>query len=161
MKYIGNYDLFNGSHCFLSYFQVVLHGPLTRYTKLQVVHAPGMPGTFSPPPQVSAPDMHQGMCMTHVPWCMPGSLTSGFPLKSVAGKMFLAYAQPTILRIWQEAHGKSGLSISLASTWLYITNTHLSKESQLTVGSHTVWAYYSCNIQYVIQHGFDKMTHTL
>ena len=26
-----------------------LHGPLTRYVKLRVVHAPGMPGTFSPP----------------------------------------------------------------------------------------------------------------
>ena len=25
-----------------------LHGPLTRYVKLQVAHAPGMPGTFSP-----------------------------------------------------------------------------------------------------------------
>ena len=25
-------------------------GPLTRYVKLRVVHAPGMPGTFSPPP---------------------------------------------------------------------------------------------------------------
>ena len=24
------------------------HGPLTRYVKLQVAHAPGMPGTFSP-----------------------------------------------------------------------------------------------------------------
>ena len=27
-----------------------LHGPLTRYVKLCVAHAPGMPGTFSPPP---------------------------------------------------------------------------------------------------------------
>ena len=27
-----------------------LHGPLTRYVKLQVAHAPGMSGTFSPPP---------------------------------------------------------------------------------------------------------------
>ena len=26
-----------------------LHGPLTRYVKLRVAHAPGMPGTFSPP----------------------------------------------------------------------------------------------------------------
>ena len=26
------------------------HVPLTRYVKLRVVHAPGMPGTFSPPP---------------------------------------------------------------------------------------------------------------
>ena len=26
------------------------NGPLTRYVKLRVAHAPGMPGTFSPPP---------------------------------------------------------------------------------------------------------------
>ena len=38
----------------------------------------GVPGTFSPPPRVSDPDMHHGTCVTHVPWCMPGSLTSGF-----------------------------------------------------------------------------------
>ena len=25
------------------------HGPLIRYVKLRVAHAPGMPGTFSPP----------------------------------------------------------------------------------------------------------------
>ena len=53
------------------------HGPLTRYVKLRVLHAPGMPGTFSPPPRVSAPDMHHGTCATHAPWCVPGSLTSG------------------------------------------------------------------------------------
>ena len=33
---------------------------------------------FSPPPRVSYPEMHNGTCVTHVPWCMPGSLTSGF-----------------------------------------------------------------------------------
>ena len=27
-----------------------MHGPLTRYSILRVAHAPGMPGTFSPPP---------------------------------------------------------------------------------------------------------------
>ena len=54
------------------------HGPLTRYVKMQVAHAPDMPGTFPPPPRVSDPDMHHGTCVTHVPWCMPGSLTSGF-----------------------------------------------------------------------------------
>ena len=27
---------------------------------------------------LSDPDMHHGTCVTHVPWCMPGSLTSGF-----------------------------------------------------------------------------------
>ena len=37
-----------------------------------------MPGTFSPPPLVSDPVMHHDTCVTHMPWCMPGSLTSGF-----------------------------------------------------------------------------------
>ena len=41
---------------------------------LKVAHAPGMPGTLSPPPRVSDPDMHHDTCVTHVPW----SLTSGF-----------------------------------------------------------------------------------
>ena len=35
-------------------------------------------GTFSPPPRVSNSNVHHGTCVTHVPWCMPGSLTSGF-----------------------------------------------------------------------------------
>ena len=56
----------------------ILHGPLARYAKLRVAHAPGMPGAFSPPPGVSDPDMHHGTCVTHVLWCMPGSLTIGF-----------------------------------------------------------------------------------
>ena len=40
--------------------------------KIAGAHAPGMPGSFSPPPQVSDPDMHHGTCMTHLPWCMLG-----------------------------------------------------------------------------------------
>ena len=54
------------------------NGPLARYVTLRVAHVPGMPGTFSPPPRVIVPDMHHGTCVTHVPWCMPGSLPSGF-----------------------------------------------------------------------------------
>ena len=38
----------------------------------------GNAGTFLPPPRVSDSDMHHGRCVTHVPWCMSGSLTSGF-----------------------------------------------------------------------------------
>ena len=55
-----------------------VHGSLARYVKLRVAHALGMPGTFSPPPRVSDPDMHDGTYVSHVPWCMPGSLTSSF-----------------------------------------------------------------------------------
>ena len=62
------------------------HRPLVRCVKLRVAHAPGMPGTFSPPPRVSDPDMHHGTCVTHVPWCMPGSITSGFIWSQWRGK---------------------------------------------------------------------------
>ena len=58
--------------------RIVRHGPPTRYVQLCLAHAPGMQGTFSPPPWVSDPDMHHGTCVTHVPWCMSGSLTRGF-----------------------------------------------------------------------------------
>ena len=56
------------------------------------------------------PDMHHGTCVTHVPWCMPGSLTSVFLWIRWRGKTFPAFpahAQPAILRIWQEAHWES------------------------------------------------------
>ena len=58
------------------------NGPLTRYVKLRVAHAPGMPGTFprhrlQRKTLVSDPGMHHGTCVTHVPWCISGSLTRG------------------------------------------------------------------------------------
>ena len=71
--------------------------------KIAGAHAPGMPGTFSLSPHVSDPDMHHGTCVTHVPWCMPGSLTSGFLWNRQQGKTFPAFpahAQPAILHIW-------------------------------------------------------------
>ena len=65
---------------------LLIHGPLTRYIHFRVAHAPGMPGTFSPPPRISDPGMHHGTCVTHVPRCMPGSLTSGFRWSRWRGK---------------------------------------------------------------------------
>ena len=62
------------------------HGPLARYVKFRVTHAPGMPGTFSAHPRVGDPDMHHGTCVTHVPRCMLGSLTSGFLWSQWLGK---------------------------------------------------------------------------
>ena len=58
--------------------KLTYHGSLARrYVKLWVAHAPRMPGTFSPPLGVSDPVLHHGTGVTHVPWCMSGSLTSG------------------------------------------------------------------------------------
>ena len=79
------------------------NGPLARYEKLRVAHAPGMPGTFFPPPRVGDPDMHHGTCVKHVPWCMPGSLTRGlFEIDGGENAPGIppAHAQPAILRIW-------------------------------------------------------------
>ena len=58
----------------------MLYGPLTRYVKLPIAHAPGMLGTFSRlqgKPLVSDAGIHRGTCVTHVSWCMSGSLTRG------------------------------------------------------------------------------------
>ena len=52
------------------------HGPLASYVKLWVAHAPGMPGTFSPQPRVSDPDMHHGTCVTHGE-NVPGACATG------------------------------------------------------------------------------------
>ena len=49
-------------------------------------------------PLVSDPGMHHGTCVTHVPWCMSGSLTCG------GGENVPGACAPAILRIWQEAH---------------------------------------------------------
>ena len=95
---VGSCDLFP-----IFFRWLPLHGPLARYVELRFAHAPGMPGRFSPPPRVNYPDMHHGTCATHVPWCMSGSLTSGFLWSRWRGQTFPAFpahAQPAILRIW-------------------------------------------------------------
>ena len=91
--YCRNFEPLTGPSpwCFTNYFYISMcevpfcgksvircHGLLARYVKLWVAHAPGMPGTFSPAPRVSDSGMHHGTCVTHVPWCMSGSLTDGF-----------------------------------------------------------------------------------
>ena len=72
-------------------FRVVCNGPLTRYKNVRVAHAPWMPGTFSPPPPASDPDMHHGTCVTHLPWCMPGSLSNQFRWSRWRKKTFPAF----------------------------------------------------------------------
>ena len=58
---------------------------------------------FQRKPIVGDPGMHHGTCVTHVPWCMSGSLTcgDGEHVPGIPGA-----CAPAILRIWQEAHGE-------------------------------------------------------
>ena len=65
---------------------------------------------FQRKPLVSDPDMHHGTCVTHVPWCMSGSLTCGNG-ENVPG--IPGACAPGILRIWQEAHAKTPWNYSL------------------------------------------------
>ena len=60
----GNWEIGYPSQTqFQSKSRKIFHGPTTRYAKWQVAYAPGMPGTFSLPPQVSDLDIHQ---LSHV-----------------------------------------------------------------------------------------------
>ena len=82
------------------------HRPLTRYGNLRVAHAVGIPGTFSPPPTSRKTASKRSR---HAAWHVRLTCrdASGDREPAVAGKtfpVFLAHAQPTILRIWQEAH---------------------------------------------------------
>ena len=46
----------------------------------------GNAGAFPPTPLVSDPDMHHVTHVTHVLWCIPGSLTSGYLRRRWRGK---------------------------------------------------------------------------
>ena len=78
----------------------------------------GNAGNVSPRPQfqrkplVCDPGMHHGTCVTHVPWCMSGSLTcdDGENVPGIPGA-----CAPAILRIWQEAHGATTRQAAFSS----------------------------------------------
>ena len=83
------------------------NGPLARYVKLRVAHAPGMPEMFSP-----AADFKRNRKLA-IPACITSRASRTCRdacrdrLPAVAGKTFPAFpahAQLAILRIWQEAH---------------------------------------------------------
>ena len=65
----------------------------------------------------SDPGMHHGTCVTHVPWCMSGSLTCGDG-ENVPG--IPGACASAILRIWQEAHVQNFVAITvLELRWVW------------------------------------------
>ena len=88
-------------------FWLLLHGPLTRYVKLRVAHAPGMPGTFSPPPISKETAIKRSRHASRHVRDARTVMHAGIGSPRWRGKTFsafLAHAQHAILRIWQEAH---------------------------------------------------------
>ena len=101
--------------------------------KIACCTCPGNAGNIFPTrrlqrkPLVSDPGMHHGTCVTHVPWCMSGSVTcgGGENVPDIPGA-----CAPEILRIWQEAHGNLNKKVSHGVHWL----THLPWEPHICVG---------------------------
>ena len=84
---------------------------------------------------VSDPGMHHGTCVTHVPWCMSGSLTCGDG-ENVPG--IPGACAPAILRIWQEAHAVPLVLSQWRNTdtyggiYLHTSNTSMLASSRKT-----------------------------
>ena len=80
-----------------------------------------------------------------IPPCI-SARASRFPLKSVVGKTFpafLVHAQPAILRIWREVHGKTVDDLATQWTWA----------SRVTVSS---WLSYDDTLIVRFQHRKDS-----
>ena len=86
---------------------------------------------FQRKPLVGDPGMHHGTCVTHVPWCMSGSLTCGDG-ENVPG--IPGACAPATLRIWQEAHTSRYLTplllcfampLLLITMYVYINQHHI------------------------------------
>ena len=76
-----------------------------------------MSGTFSLSPVVSDPDMLHGTCVTHVPWCMPGSLTNGFLCSRWWGKRSLHSRSMRNLQFYVSDKRPMGLCHEDAMAW--------------------------------------------
>ena len=99
---------------------IMPHMPWASYQirKIAGVHAPGIPERFPRHRWLSDPDMHHGTYVTHVPWCMPGSLTSSFIWSRRCGETFpafLAHAQPTFY-----VSGKRPMETLSAQYWTFV-----------------------------------------
>ena len=106
-------------------------------------------------PLVSDPGMHHGTCVTHVPWCMPGSLTCGDG-ENVPG--IPGACASAILCIWQEAHSSPvramyGVSILHPASDLYSTSVPVI----IYEISYIIGPFYNSTLLYVQSCTYDSV----
>ena len=83
---VSAYQFRNVSDCLLA------RNTDVQWTSCQILKIAGCAcagnagNVFSVAAGYSDPDMHHGTCVTHVPWCIPGSLTGGFLWSRWRGK---------------------------------------------------------------------------
>ena len=119
------------------------HCPFTRYATFRVAHAPGMPGTFSLPPLVSDPYMHHDTCVTHVLWCMMGSLTSSFLWSRWRGKRpqhSQCMHNPKFYVSGKRLKGEENHFLQRAQTHLELVNRN--RKDYIRVPGHLLFSYY-------------------
>ena len=96
------------------------YGPLTRYAKLRVVHAPGKTGMFSPPstPKETASERprHVSRHVRHARAVMHAGIANP-PMARKSFPAFPVHAQPAILRIRQEAHANARSRVLVCLQW--------------------------------------------
>ena len=107
---------------------------------------------FQRKPIVGDPGMHHGTCVTHVPWCMSGSLTCGDG-ENVPG--IPGACAPAILRIWQEAQGKIAMIWLLLHVKISWNKPYLFSYIICFLLSFTGWSIYF----YMVLKGFHICGH--
>ena len=89
------------------------------------------------PPRDSDPEMHHRMCVAHVPWCIPGSLTSGFlwsRWRRKRSRHSPAMHNPKFYVSGERSMGYEG--VSSVQCILDISRSHFS--TILTMDTHTI-----------------------
>ena len=73
----------------------IYHGPLVRYENCGLRIRRGCRERFPRHRGLIKPVMHHGTCVTHVPWCRPGSLTTPHPTPWSEGQHKSAHIHKT------------------------------------------------------------------
>ena len=91
---------------------------------------------------VSDPGMHHGTCVTHVPWCMSGSLTrcGGENDPGIPGA-----CAPSILRVWQEPHDLMLTCSSITPLEIFISPFRLLVYGEITLACSVMFVKQSSN----------------
>ena len=95
---------------------------------------PGNAGNVSPTLWVNDPYMHHGTGVTHVPWCMPGSPTSGFLWSLWRGKRspgILGACATLIFTYLARGPWDVLIRILVTPPWLLSQRTHVAMLASL------------------------------
>ena len=120
--------------------------PLASYQirKIVVCACAGHAGTFSLPPRVS----DHGTCVTHVPWCTPGSLASGFLWSRWRGKrsrrpqcmrnpqFYVSGKRPMVFSLFSRSYSDGLDALTTFASWWQMTVSRDSNHQVVTVGAH-------------------------